>query len=106
MKVERSVLISYRKMYVGYKLICVFYLSDKYRVNVLNNTGCRLRNAHCERIGNYCICHCYPEHIMVVGSCLKGIVCRTSKTGSYRKLSRVVSELIEVCFLLVKLESV
>lgn len=93
-------------MYVGYRLTCVFYLSDKYRVNVLNTTGCRLRNAHCERIGNYCICHCNPEHIMVIGSCLKGIIFRTSKTGPYRKLSSVVSEFIEVCFPLGKLESV
>lgn len=93
-------------MSVGYRLICVFYLSDEYRVNVLNTTGCRLLNSHCERIGNYCICLCYNENIMVIGSCLKGIICRTSKTGPYRKLSRVVNEFLEVCFPLGKLESV
>lgn len=80
-----SVLNVHRKMNVCYRLICEFYLTDEYRV--MNTTGCQLRNAQCERIGNYCICHCYPEHLMVNGSCLKGIICRTSKTGPYRKLS-------------------
>lgn len=49
----------------------VFYLPDKYRVNVIDTTQCQLNNAQCERIDNYCICHCYHEFIMVNGSCLK-----------------------------------
>lgn len=74
-------------MYVGYIKISVFYLTDKYRVNVMNTTSCRLRNAQCERIGNYCICHRFREYIVVNGSCLKGMLYKCILKGSYRKLS-------------------
>lgn len=65
----------------------VFYLPDKYRVNVRDTTQCQLNNAQCERIDNYCICHCYHEFIMVNGSCLKGNICRIFETGPYRRVS-------------------
>lgn len=50
----------------------------------MNTTQCQLGNAQCERIDNYytCICHCYPEFIMVNIPCLKGYICRTFETGS------------------------
>lgn len=55
----------------------------------MNTTQCQLGNAQCERIDNYytCICHCYPEFIMVNRPYLKGYICRTFETGSKRKLS-------------------
>ncbi|XP_052678267.1 prion-like-(Q/N-rich) domain-bearing protein 25 [Crassostrea angulata] len=55
-------------------ITCSSWNKDKYRVNVMNTTSCRLRNAQCERIGNYCICHRFREYIVVNGSCLKGNV--------------------------------
>lgn len=57
----------------------VFYLTDKYRVNVINTTQCQLSNAQCEKIDNKCICHCHHDFIMVNGSCLKGNICRNLK---------------------------
>lgn len=64
----------------------LLYFTDKYRVKAFS-TDCLLSNAQCERIGNYCICHCYPEYIMVNGSCLKGNIGRTFETGPYKRLS-------------------
>lgn len=57
-------------------------LTDKYRV--MNTTDCPLNSAQCERIDNYCICHCYPGYSIINGSCLKGKRCRTYVTGPYR----------------------
>lgn len=63
----------------------------------MNITQCQLSNAQCERIDNYCtcICHYYPEFIMVIGSCLKSYICRTFETGHIENCHIVVWEFKE-----------
>lgn len=89
------------------KIIRIF-LTDKYRVNVTNTTQCQIRNAQCERIDNYCICHCFPEFIMVNGYCLKGKVTFVEhlKLVHIEDCHYVVWEFKEVCFTLGRLHYV
>ncbi|XP_052678268.1 uncharacterized protein LOC128159243 [Crassostrea angulata] len=54
-----------RDMYIK----CSSWNKDKY--TVMNTTDCQLNSAQCERIDNYCICHCYPGYSIINGSCLK-----------------------------------
>uniref|UniRef100_K1QAQ5 Cyclin-G1 n=1 Tax=Magallana gigas TaxID=29159 RepID=K1QAQ5_MAGGI len=42
-----------------------------HKYKVMDTTDCRLNSAQCERIDNYCICHCYPGYSIINGSCLK-----------------------------------
>lgn len=72
----------------------------------MNTTSCRLRNAQCERIGNYCICHCFREYTVLNGSCLKGMLYKCILKGHIENCHDVVCEFKEVCYTSGKLESV
>lgn len=66
-------------------------LADKYRI--INTTDCSWSNAQCDRIDNYCVCHCHSGYIVVNGYCVKGKRYRTFKHDQLLLLVYVVCEL-------------
>lgn len=39
--------------------------------------ACFVKDAHCDHINNYCVCHCFPGYLLVDEKCLKSKIVLT-----------------------------
>lgn len=65
-------------------------LIDKYRI--INTTDCRGSNAQCDKIDNYCVCHCDYGYIVANEYCVKGKSCRAFKHDQLLRPVNVVCD--------------
>lgn len=59
-----------QKRCMNFFILNMLNLIDKYRI--INTTDCRGSNAQCDKIDNYCVCHCDYGYIVANEYCVKG----------------------------------